>query len=73
MTESQIFAEISSVFKETTTKGKLKLTILQSTGAAGKYLALTRTSDSYRWSASAVEGENAKAPIYILANETLKV
>jgi len=73
MTESQIFAEISSVFKETTNSGTLKFSILQSTGSSGKSLTIPRTSDSYKWSASGVAGKYAKNPIYILADEPLKV
>ena len=73
MTESQIFAEICSVFKEATKGDKLQFSILQPTGSSAKSLAIPKTSDSYRWSASGVAGKNAKVPIYILAEEMLKV
>ena len=50
-----------------------KFKILQSSGGDSRSLIVPELSHSYKWSASAVAGRNAKTPIYILAEEELQV
>ena len=74
MTEMQIFNEIYSVFNDSFGgRENFKFLILQSTGGFSKSLTIPRVSNQYKWSASSVAGKNAKMPIYILAQEPLKV
>ena len=48
-------------------------TVLQAAGGTSKSLMIPSLSTSYRWTASAVAGKNAKVPIYILAEAELEV
>ena len=74
MTEIQIFKEISSVFTDSFGgRENFRFLILQPTGGFSKSLTVPRISSQYKWSASSVAGKNAKVPIYILAQELLKV
>ena len=74
MTKVEIFKEISSVFAESFGgRDDFKFSILQSTGGFCKSLTIPRISCQYKWSASSVAGKNSKVPIYILAQEALKV
>ena len=74
MTEMQIFNEISSVFNDSFGgRENFRFLILQSTGGFSKSLMIPKVSNQYKWSASSVAGKNAKMPIYILAQEPLKV
>lgn len=74
MTETEIFKEVSSVFTESFGgRENFRFLILQPTGGFSKSLTIPRISSQYRWSASSVAGKNAKVPIYILAQEPLKV
>ena len=47
--------------------------ILQTSGGSSKTLTIPVISSSYRWTAGSVAGKNAKCPIYVLAEENLKV
>ena len=74
MKEKEIFKEIRSVFR--TPMGfdnQFQFRILQSTGGETKGLMVPGLSESYKWTASAVAGRNAKVPIYILAEDQLEV
>jgi len=73
MTESQIMSEICSVFNDSFGRDGLRFTILQPTGGFSKSLTIPQLGSMYKWSASSVAGKNSKVPIYILANEPLKV
>ena len=74
MTENEIFEEVSSVFTDSFGgRADFKFQILQPTGGFSKSLTVPKISSQYRWSASSVAGKNAKVPIYILAQEPLKV
>ena len=74
MTEVQIFKEVSSVFNDSFgSRENFRFLILQPTGEFSKSLTILRISSQYKWSASSVAGKNAKVPIYILAQEPLKV
>ena len=48
-------------------------TVLQAAGGTSKSLMIPSLSTSYRWTASAVAGKNAKVPIYTLAEADLEV
>lgn len=74
MSEEEIFKEIRSVFR--TPMGfddEFQFIILQSTGGETKELMVPELSASYRWTAAAVAGRNAKVPIYVLAQDRLEV
>ncbi len=74
MKEKEIFKEIRSVFR--TPMGfddAFEFTILQPTGGDTKALMVPELSDSYKWTAGAVAGKNAKVPIYVLAKDRLEV
>lgn len=47
--------------------------ILQATGGTSKSLTILAVSSSFKWTAAAIAGKNAKAPIHILAKDKLKV
>lgn len=74
MTEKEIFQEIRSVFR--TPMGydsRFCFTVLQTSGGDSKCLMVPELSRSYKWTASAIAGRNAKVPIYILAEDELQV
>lgn len=74
MSEKEILREIRSVFREPMRNNRYFLfSILQLTGGASKSLTIPAVSPSFQWTASGVAGKNAKAPIYIIAREELKV
>ena len=74
MDELDIFKEIRSVFRVPMGYCEdFKFKILQSSGGDSRSLIVPELSHSYKWSASAVAGRNAKTPIYILAEEELQV
>ena len=74
MTEDEIMNEIRSVFEGPMMfNDNFKFQILQSSGGNSKSLAVPVQSSSFKWTASSIAGKNAKVPIYILANEKLKV
>lgn len=74
MDEKAIFDEIRSVFRTPMNDCHLfDFSILQQTGGASKSLTVPAVSSSFKWTASAVAGKNAKVPIYIIAREDLKV
>ena len=50
-----------------------KFTILQPSGGGSKTLPKPALSLSYRWTASAVAGKQSRSPVYILAEDKLKV
>ena len=47
--------------------------VLQLAGGNSKSLIIPWLLRSFKWRASAVAGRNAKTPIYILAQDTLKI
>ena len=74
MSEREIFREITSVFKVPMGNDSLfYFKILQTTGGRSKSLTMPAVSPTFKWTASAVAGRNAKTPIYILAKDELKV
>ena len=74
MTESDIIREISSVFSVPMGgREDFSFTVLQPTGGSSKSLNMPALSSSFKWTASAISGKNNKSPIYILANDDLKV
>ena len=74
MNERAIFQEIRSVF-ENPMAGKFMFPfkVLQTCGGASKTLSSPVLSSSFKWTASAIAGRNAKVPIYILAQDDLIV
>ena len=74
MSEKEIFREIRSVFKKPMDCNRSFIfDVLQQTGGSSKSLTVPSVSSSYKWTASAVAGKNAKVPIYIIAREKLTV
>ena len=74
MGEDEIRSEICSVFHTAMREDPIfPFTILQPAGGTSKSLTIPSLSTSYRWTASAVAGKNAKVPIYILAEADLEV
>ena len=74
MSEKEIFQEICSVFSKPMNNNlNFSFSVLQVTGGASKSLTVPSVSASFKWTASAVAGKNAKVPIYIMAREELKV
>ena len=73
MNESQIMSEIYAIFKDSFGRDKSSFSILQPTGGFSKSLTIPRVGSLFKWSASSVAGKNPKVPVYILANEPLKV
>ena len=74
MDEHDIFQEMRSVFR--TPMGyddRFRFTILQTSGGDSKSLMVPELSCSYKWTASAIAGRNAKMPIYVLAEDELQV
>ena len=70
MDEEDVFDEIRSVFKSPM---QFRFTILQTSGGDSKSLMVPELSSSYKWTAAAIAGKNAKVPIYILAEDELLV
>jgi len=74
MGEAEIFEEIRSVFRAPMgSDNRFPFKMLQPSGGDSRSLMVPVLSHSYRWTASAVAGRNAKTPIYILAKEPLEV
>lgn len=74
MGEDEIFDEIRSVFHVPMDGDSgFPFKILQPSGGDSRSLMIPELSHSYRWTASAVAGRNAKTPIYIIADEPLEV
>ena len=73
MDEDKIQSEICSVFHTAMRDPIFPFTVLQAAGGTSKSLTIPSLSTSYRWTASAVAGKNAKVPIYILAEVDLEV
>ena len=72
--KKKIFQEIRSVFDGPMgVVEDFPFKILQTCGGGSKTLATPVLSSSFKWTASAVAGRNAKAPIYILAEDDLVV
>ena len=74
MKQSDLFREVRSVFR--TPMGDdnhFQFKVLQSAGGDSRNLIVPQLSPSYRWTASALAGKNAKCPIYVLALDKLKV
>ena len=74
MDEYDIFQEIRSVFR--TPMGyddRFRFTVLQTSGGDSKSLMVPELSSSYKWTATAIAGRNAKVPIYVLAEDELQV
>ena len=68
MTQLEIFEEVRSVFR-TPMNGDdyFRFKVLQSSGGDSRNLVIPELSSTYRWTAAAFAGKNAKTPIYILA------
>ena len=74
MSEDEIMAEIRSVFSWPMKKDSLfRFKILQSSGGGCKSLSVRQVSSSYEWTASAVAGKNVGSPVYILAQDDLRL
>ena len=74
MREEEIFAEIRASFRRPMNEDdSFRFKILQPSGGDARCLMIPEVSESYKWSAGAVAGRNAKIPIYILAEDELKV
>ena len=74
MSEGEIFQEIRSVFDGPMAGAdNFPFRILQTCGGGSKTLSTPVLSSSFKWTANAVAGRNAKAPIYILAEDDLVV
>ena len=74
MSEDEIMGEIRSVFKVPMDDDTLfRFKILQTSGGSSKSLSIPVQSASFRWTASSVIGKNTKVPVYILAQDKLKV
>lgn len=74
MDQDSIFREIRSVFSVPMDKDSLfQFKVLQPAGGTSKSLTIPSLSSSYKWTASAICGKNSKVPIYILAEDELKV
>ena len=74
MSEKDIMNEIRSVFEDPMDRDKLfRFKILQPSGGASKSLSVPVRSASFKWTASSVAGKNARVPVYILAQDKLKV
>lgn len=74
MDEYDIFQEIRSVFR--TPMGyndRFRFAVLQTSGGDSKSLMVPELSSSYKWTATAIAGRNAKVPIYVLAEDDLQV
>ena len=71
MTELQMFDEIRSIFHSP--MNEFSIRILQMSGGGSKTLTIPVVSSTYKWTASAVAGKNAKWAIYVLADDPLKV
>ena len=70
----QIMDEIVSVFMGPMRNNHaFRFAVLQPSGGSSKSLMVPALSASFHWSASSVVGKNAKVPIYILAEDELKV
>ena len=70
MTELHIFDEIRSIFRSPMNEDmEFSIRILQMSGGGSKTLTIPVVSSTYKWTASAVAGKNAKCPIYVLAND----
>lgn len=74
MEQDEIFDEIRSIFKSPMSyNDNFRFIILQKSGGDLKGLMIPELSTSYRWTATAIAGKNAKVPIYILADDDLLV
>lgn len=74
MDEKEMFREIRSVFRGPMDEdSSFPFSILQPSGGGSRTLMVPELSHSYRWTASSLAGGNAKTPIYILAEDALKV
>ena len=74
MREEDIMQEITSVFSLPMDKDPLfRFQVLHTSGGGSKSLSIPVVSASFKWTARAVAGNNSKVPIYILAQEELKV
>ena len=74
MTELQIFDEIRSIFSCPMNEDmEFPIKIVQISGGGSKTLTVPVVSSTYKWTAGAVAGKNAKCPIYVLADDPLKV
>ena len=74
MSEEEIFDEIRSVFRGPMGKSSdFPFEILQSTGGNSRSLTIPAVSSNFKWTAGAVASKSSKVPIYILAQDKLKV
>ncbi len=74
MDEEEVFYEIRSIFRKPMRGDEsFQFKILQPCGGDSRSLMLPEVSETYRYTAGAVAGRNAKTPVYILAEDPLKV
>ena len=74
MEEEDVFREIQSVFRTPMNNDdQFQFKILQPSGGDSRNLVVPELSPSYRWTAAAIAGRNARTPIYILAVDQLMV
>lgn len=74
MSEQEIMDEIVSVFMGPMSNNHaFRFAILQPSAGTSKSLMVPALSASFHWSASSLAGKNSKVPIYILAEDELKV
>ena len=72
MDEEDIFSEIRSAFhKPMNNSNSFTFEVLQLIGGKGKGLTIPAKSSTNHWTASSIVPENAKVPLYILANKPL--
>ena len=74
MSEKSIMREVLSVYEVAMGKDKdFPFKILQNSGGSSRTLNTPAVSSSFKWTASAVSGRNAKVLIFILADAELNV
>lgn len=74
MDEEDIYQEIRSVFRAPMNyNDHFEFKVLQTSGGDSRSLVVPQLSSSYRWTAGAICGRNARTPIYILAVDQLLV
>ena len=74
MTQQEILDDIRETFqKPMRRKADFDFKVLQPTGGGSKTLTVPCHSKNFEWSASSIVSKITKTPIYLLANEDIKV